>query len=107
MILFKYYQEKKENINLILNLISNFKNLIIYLNANKETVIRKKYIYELFPSEDEDKEKLFSKEFKEIFNNNKNFTINKTLSIFEYYQWLIFKNIINEIKENITDIKKE
>ena len=55
----------------------------------------KKCIYELFPIEDEDKEKYLSNEFKEIIKYNKNFTINKTLSIFKYYQQLIFENIIN------------
>ena len=109
IILYQYYQENMENINLLMNLLNDFNFLISYLVSEKKLInqIKEKsyeFIFDLFEIIENNN---ISEDFKQIFNDKKNFTIFKLTNIFSFYQKLIFKSIKNEMKEFQIGIKEE
>ena len=107
VILYQFYKENFENINLFKIILDDFITLIIFLNNNsnmeKIDLKHNSKIYETFPF----LENKISKNFEEMFKDKDSFTINKLSNIFEYYQLLIFDNIKSEIKEYQIEINKD
>ena len=102
IILYEFYDEHYEDINLLISLINDFNQLIMFLNNNinnnkiSEEISGKKVISNAFQFL-EDK---ISDEFKGIFEDKKNMTINKITNLFIYYLRLIFdKNIKDKFNE--------
>jgi len=102
IILYTYYNDHKEGENLLKNILKDFKILIIFYNNN--LILKKNEknslsdsltgnsrvsdTYNYIPDD------LISKDFKEIFNDKSNITIDKIESAFEFYLLLIFENMI-------------
>lgn len=113
IILYEFYEEHYEDINLLLSIIDNFNQLIIFLNNN---INNNKIADEISGKKDissainflDDK---LSEEFKEIFENKKNMTINKITNLFIYYLRLIFdksiKDQFNEYQIQEEDIEEK
>jgi len=94
IIIYEYFEKNKGNVDLHLRLLDDFAYLIYYSCANIDKIIdpSQTNINNLL----EGLEKI-SKNFKEIFKDRNNFTVNKLLNIYEYYQILCF----NKVKENL------
>ena len=103
-ILYKFYEENKENINLFKNIFNDFIQLIIFLNDNKKLLKEdsknailikdNSKIYETFSTLGEK----ISKGFIDLFNEKETFIVSKTAYLFEYYRNLIFRMIKAELK---------
>ena len=104
IIFFYYFEENKGNTNLHLKLLEEFAYLIRYCNENVDKIKEpsKTMIYELSKEIE-----FISNDFKEIFKEKNNLSINKLLMIYEYYQMLSFNKIKEQLKqqyqEKITD----
>jgi len=104
IIFFNYFEENKGNTNLHLKLLEEFAYLIRYCNENVDKIKEpsKTMIYELSKEIE-----FISNDFKEIFKEKNNLSINKLLMIYEYYQMLSFNKIKEQLKqqyqEKITD----
>ena len=103
IILYNYFEENKGNTNLHLKLLDEFVFLIKYCteNIDKITEPSQTQIYKLL-----EEIEFVSKDFKEIFKDKNNLTINKLLIIYEYYQILCFNKVkeeLNKYQEKITD----
>ena len=117
IVLYEFYDNHHEDINLFINIIHDFIQLMMFINNNrndnkiKDKISGKKEISNVFEFLDD---KIFeeSDEFKSIFENNKNLTINKISNLFVFYLRLIFYTKIKDefvnyqISEKIED-KKE
>ena len=91
-ILYKFYEENKENNNLFKTIFDDFIQLIIFLNSNKkQNVIPLKDNSQI--SDAFMKFNKVSEDFKKIFQENNNLIISKTTYLFEYYRDLIFGKI--------------
>ena len=130
VILYKFYEEKKTDINLLVGIIEDFNQLIMFLNNNinnnkiSDKIGGKNDIantFEFLGDKITDKFKeIFKKEKKENSENNQNqrsnnLTIGKTTNLFLYYLRLIFDKIIktkfqkyqiNKKKEDIDEKKR-
>ena len=115
VILYEFYEEHFEDINLLKQIINDFIQLIMFINNNKnnENISDKiggtKEIFEVFGVLNDIK---LSDEFKGIFNEKNNLTINKLTNLFIFYLRLIFDKVIkDEFKEfqddNIEEKKEE
>mgnify|MGYP003571335013 CR=1 FL=1 len=108
IILYEFYEEHYEDINLLLSIINDFNQLIMFLNNNinnnkiSEEISGKKVISNDFQFL-EDK---ISDEFKGIFEDKKNMTINKITNLFIYYLRLIFDKNIKD-KFNVYQMQEE
>ena len=107
IIIYEYFEENKGNVNLHQKLLDDFDKLIIYTceNIDKKDEIYKIKIYKLI-----EKLEFFSEDFKLFFKEKENFTNNKLLNIYEYYQILCFEKIKEKLKqyqEKITDEKQK
>ncbi len=116
--LYEFYDSNHENINLLLTIINDFTQLIIFLNNNKnndkisDKISGTKEISETFKILNEIE---ISEDFKKIFeegeeDKKKNLTINKTTNLFIYYLRLIFdkkiKDEFNKYQIELEDKKK-
>ena len=112
-IIYKFYDTNRNNIDLYKKIIGNFMTLIKYLSNNNEKNVSISKINEKIES-------TLSKEFLGIFkneddnkeknNNSSDLTVNKTISIFEYFLNFIFKAIKKDLEEyglNFDDKKSE
>jgi deoxycytidylate deaminase len=114
VILYEFYEEHHEDINLLKQIINDFIQLIIFLNNNKnnekisDKIAGAKEIFEVFGVLNDIK---LSDEFKEIFNEKNNLTINKTTNLFIFYLRLIFDKVVKdefkEYQDNYIEEKKE
>ena len=91
IIIYKFYKEIENSNSLHKKMINDFLELIKFLNKDKEIKSDTK-INEIIESIGDT-----SFIFKKLFENQ-GFTVDKTISIFEYYLKLIYKNINEEIK---------
>ena len=98
VILYQFYDNNKENTNLFKKIFEDFIQLIIFLNNNriqKHTEIKEnEKIYEILKKL-EDK---ISDEFRDIFKDKENLTINKTTNLFKYYLIFVFIIIKRDFK---------
>ena len=100
VILYKFSNENKNNVNLNKNMINDFITLIKYLNDekrdnNKETSVKEESkIYQVIDNNIKDS---VSKIFINIFDKNDGLTVDKAVSIFDYYLKLIFDNVKNDL----------
>ena len=111
-ILYKFYEENKENMNLFKTIFNDFIHLILYLNHNKNLLKDKKKeaviikdnskISEIFRITGEK----LSNNFQNLFKND-SFLISKTTNLFEYYRNIIFKRIKLELKIYQNHLEKE
>ena len=103
IILYKYYNGHKNGGNLLKNLLIDFRTLIKFYNNNliqqndEENSIYNRLrgdstIYDSYKYFSDDT--LISKDFKDLFNEKSNITINKIVSAFEFYLLLIFEDLI-------------
>ena len=98
VVIYEYIDSIGKNKDYYKKIIDDFITLIKYLNNRKEE--------NLIISEINLKiENNVSKEFIQIFENQKYLTINKTSEIFEYFLNLIFNEIKEEIEEFNIDFK--
>ena len=114
IIIYKFVDENKKNINMFINIINDFITLIKFLNDkrkegnnNENDYSEQKKIYEVI---NKLKDRV-SKYFIKIFENNDGLTIDKTFGILEYYLKLIYediKNYLNDYQEKLDEesIKK-
>ena len=102
--LYEFYDSNHENNDLLLKIINDFTQLIIFLNNNKnndkisDKISGTKEISETFKILNDIE---ISEDFKKIFeegeeDKKKNLTINKTTNLFIYYLRLIFDKKIKE-----------
>ena len=112
-ILYRFYQENKENENLFKTIFNDFIQLIIFLNRNKKLIKEKQknaiYI--------KDKSKIYetfeyigtkvSESFKALFMEKDTLLISKVTDLFDYYRALIFNRIKLEIKNYQYEIEEE
>ena len=102
IIIYEYFDRYKGNVNLHIKIIDDFVTLIKYSNQ---------YIDEIEPSQTKiytllEKLDYISSDFKEIFKERNNLTLNKLLNIYDYYQILCFNKVIEKLIPNqkkITD----
>lgn len=115
ILLNKFYNSNKENINLQEILINDFKFFLNHLismrekEVNAEGTKRELDNMKIIDVLDDLKKEEVSDEFKKMFEETE-FTIDKTTNIFEYYLMLAFSSICNEIKKyqiEIDDKKKD
>jgi hypothetical protein len=113
VVLYKFSEENKANINLSKNMVNDFVTLLKYLNGqrkekNKESEIKEEdKISILIENNLKDSVK---PEFIQIFKNNDGLTVNKASSIFNYYLKTVFENIKTELdkyQEKLSDTSKE
>ena len=117
VILYEFYEEHHEDINLLVGIINDFIQLIIFLNNNKDNnkisdkISGTKEISEVFKVLNGVN---MSSEFKGIFEDKNTLTINKTTNLLMYYIRLIFDKVIKDefiefqIKlENIEKTRKD
>ena len=99
IIIYNFFEENKGNVNLHLKLLDDFTNLIKYSNENvdKKEEISQINIFKLI--EENENQIEFSDNFKIFFKENKKFTINKLLNIYEYYQILCFNKVKETLKQ--------
>ena len=95
--LYSCVKENKENLEIYEDIINNFITLIEHLNnikkeENNEIGSETKISQVLKDIDDR-----ISSDFKKIFEDRKELTLNKTSDIFDYYLKLIFVDIKNEI----------
>ena len=101
IILYEFYDKHHEDINLFINIIHDFIQLIMFINNNRnnskimDKIAGKKEISNVFEFLD-DKILEESEEFKSIFENKKNLTINKISNLFIFYLRLIFHTKIKD-----------
>ena len=113
LVVYKFAEENKNNINIYKNIINDFITLLKFLNnkrkegTNKENdITEESKLYEVI-------EKLkdqVSIYFLKIVEKNDSLTIDKTSEIFDYYLRCIYKDIMNEIKkyqEELDDTSKD
>ena len=95
IIFYEYFEENKGNVNLHQKLLDDFSQLIHYFNEKeqKEEIPQIK-IYKFV-----EKLEFVSNDFKEIFKDKNNLTVNKLLNIYEYYQILCFNKIKEQLKQ--------
>ena len=113
VILYKFYDEHHEDINLLVDIINDFIQLIIFLNNNKnnskisDKISGTKEISEVFKVLNGVN---ISSEFKGIFEDKNTLTINKTTNLLMYYIRLIFDKVIkddfNEYQIKLEDIEE-
>ena len=113
VILYEFYDEHHEDINLLVDIINDFIQLIIFLNNNinnnkiSDKISGKKEISEVFKVLNGVN---ISNEFKAIFEDKNTLTINKTSNLLMYYIRLIFDKVIkddfNEYQVQLEDIEK-
>ena len=100
--IYKFTDENKNNNNLSQNIINDFIILIKYLNdkrreKNQEFDIKEES--KLSEVINKNLKESVSDNFIKIFENNDGMTVDKTLSIFDYYLKTISKSIIAEIND--------
>ena len=106
LLLYEFYMDNKENLNLIKKIINDFKNIIIYLNKvknNEKNKLKEKsclYDCSLFLEEN------ISDNFKQLFKAS-DITISKTTNLFEYYLMLTYPSLIKELFEIKVEIPKD
>ena len=96
--IYKFYHKNSDNNDLYQKIIYDFIELIKYLNnCKKENISIKQEakLYEIVPKLTD----LKSGNFINIFENYDNLTVNKTLSIFEYFLKIIFNNVCSALYE--------
>ena len=98
VVIYKYIDSISKNKDYYKKIIDDFITLIKYLGNRKEENIMISEINSKI-------ENNVSKEFIQIFENQKYLTINKTSEIFEYFLNLIFIEIKEEIEEFNIDFK--
>ena len=115
LIIYQYFNENKSNINLHLRLLDDFAYLIDYSQEDLDKIGKPSQvkISDIIKGRE-----CISKDFREIFeevkdvklgaslsdsNDKKNFTVNKLLNIYEYYQILCF----NKVKEKLNQYQEE
>ena len=106
--LYQFSLEDKENKILCKKLINDFITLLQYLNwlrkvENKNDFSEENKIYEVI----EIIKDQLSNEFKRIFQNKNNFTIDKTSNIFDYYLKLVYEIIKDEIKDYQVELEEK
>ena len=112
--IYKFYEDNKNNSHLLKNMISDFKELIKYLNIIKNentkindiNITEETKIYEAIKKLND----TFSNNFIKIFENNDGLTIDKTSEIFLYYLKLSFdlvKEELNCFQNELDDKSKE
>ena len=111
-ILFKLYNNNKENQNLFKTIFNDFIQLIIFLNKNK-ILLKEEKKNSISIKDDSRIDETFkdlgekvSKDFKEIFEKKDNFTINKTTYLFEYFRNLILGMVKLELKDFQYDLEE-
>ena len=113
VVLYKFSEENKANVNLSKNMVNDFVTLLKYLNGqrkekNKESEIKEEdKISILIENNLKDSVK---PEFIQIFKNNDGLTVNKASSIFNYYLKTVYENIKTELdkyQEKLSDTSKE
>ena len=105
VILYQFYEENKNYINVCKNVLNDFIKLIAFLN-NTQKFKESNKIYEVLPELGEN----ISNDFTQLFDSKEKLTIDKICDIFEYYQALIFELIKNEFKifqTNLDENSKE
>ena len=110
-ILYNYYNENKENINLLKNITNDFKTLLIFLikfktndkNNDEINLNEKSKIFEVFTIIQNE---LNEKNFKFIFKD-KDITINKLSNIFVYFLILIYPTINRELLDYREEIPED
>ena len=98
--LYNYYNNHKYGENSLRKILEDFKTLIIFYNNHlvfqnddiSNNLTGDNSIYDSYKYILEND--LISKDFKDIFNEKSNITINKIVSSFEFYLILIFENLI-------------
>lgn len=106
-ILYQFYNDKQENINLFKKFLDDFTTVIIFINNNLSSEKEGKLSLDKSLSEKSKLSDAFkyltdtiSEDFVNFFKDNDNYTINKLKKVYEFYLLLIFKKIIlKEIKE--------
>ena len=99
VILYEFYIDHEEDKNLLIDIINDFTQFIIFLNNNKnnskisDKISGKKEISEFFEFLNDIK---LSDDFKGIFEEKKTLTIDKITNLFIYYLRLIFDKIIKD-----------
>ena len=99
IILYQFYENHYEDPNILKQIINDFIQLIIFLNNNRDNekisdkILGKNEIYKVFS---EMKDIKISEDFKSLFEQQKDLTINKTTNLFIFYLKLIFDKIIRE-----------
>jgi len=116
-ILYQFYKDNEENVNLFKKIFNDFRQLILYLNNNKillnnnnknaKYITEQNKIYDTFTTLNDK----ISQKFKTIFNEeNESMTVNKTTYLFEYYRNILWEKIKNDFKDyqedNFEDNKK-
>ena len=111
-IIYNYYKEHQENINILKNIINDFKTLIIYLikikNDNKDDednnkLNEKSKIFEGFQIIENE---LYEKNFKFIFKDI-DITISKLSNIFEFFLIIIYPSIKKELSDYEVEIPED
>ena len=94
IIIYEYFEQNIGNVNMHLRLLDDFAYLIIYSYENKDKIKEpSQIIIEQLIKQLES----ISNDFKKMFEEKKNLTLNKLLNIYEYYQILCF----NKVKEKL------
>lgn len=94
IMLFEYFEENKGNVNLHVKFLDDFAELINYLIQNLDKIDMQQTKINTLLSNLE----FVSNDFREFFKEKNNFTINKLLNIYEYYQILCFNKIKEKLK---------
>ena len=111
-IIYDYYLDNKENINILKKIITDFKNLIIYLikrknnnndNNDEINLDEKSEIYDGFNIIENE---LNEKNFKNIFKD-KDIKISKLTNLFQFFLILIYPSINKELSEYEVEIPKD
>ena len=106
VILYEFYNEHYEDTNLLVQIVEDFIQLIIFLNNNRnnnkltDKISGSNEISNIF----DHMEQNISDEFKEIFEGKKNLTINKIVNLLEYYIRIIF---VNSIKKEFEEFQEK
>lgn len=112
-ILYKFYQDNKEkNIDFFLSILTDFNQLIIFLNNNKKLLNEEKNNALVLKDNSRIIEVLekftkVSDDFTNLFKENDSLIISKTTYLFEYYRDLIFSKIKYELKEFQKELENE